>query len=66
MNRQLVTVSSSDPVVMAAYRRMDHGVHRLLVIDDRTLAGIVTAFDLLARVAMPAPHDACSAEQGMP
>jgi CBS domain-containing protein len=51
MSTQLVIVSSSDPVVTAAQRMMDHKVHRLLVIDDRTLAGIVTAFDLLPLVA---------------
>jgi CBS domain-containing protein len=57
MSTHLVSVSSSDPVAAAAQRMIDHRVHRLLVIDERNLVGIVSAFDLLPLLATPAPND---------
>jgi CBS domain-containing protein len=55
MTPHLLTVSSADPVATAAERMMDHRVHRLVVIDEGRLVGIVTALDLLRLVAQPAP-----------
>ena len=47
MSTHVLGVSSSDRVETAARRMIEHGVHRLLVIDDGNLVGIVSAFDLL-------------------
>jgi CBS domain-containing protein len=60
MSTQLVTASSSDPVAAAAQRMIDHRVHRLLVIDERKLVGVVTAFDLLPLLTMSASDESCS------
>lgn len=54
MGGRLLTVTSSDPVTTAAQRMIDHRVHRLVVIDDGRLAGIVSALDVLRVVATPA------------
>jgi len=51
MSTHVLGVSSSDPVAVAAQRMTEHGVHRLLVIDEGILVGIVSAFDLLPVVA---------------
>lgn len=51
MSRRLVTVASDAPVAEAARRMLDNGVHRVLVVDERGLVGLVSAFDILRVVA---------------
>jgi CBS domain-containing protein len=51
MSTHVLGVSSSDRVETAAQHMIEHSVHRLLVIDDGILVGIVSAFDLLPVVA---------------
>jgi CBS domain-containing protein len=53
MSRRLVTVDSGAPVSEAARRMLDSGVHRVLVVEERGLVGIVSAFDILRVVANP-------------
>jgi CBS domain-containing protein len=53
MTTDVLTVSSTDGVATAARRMTEHRVHRLLVIDDGRLVGIVSAFDLLPVIARP-------------
>ena len=47
MTESCLTVGPDTPVDALARLFREHRVHRLLVVDGRTLAGIVTTFDLL-------------------
>ena len=47
MTRELVAVRSDASVVDVARVMREQHVHRVLVIDDRELIGVVTTFDLL-------------------
>lgn len=51
MTRVVLTVTPDDGVAEAAQRMLEHGVHRLFVVEDGRLAGIVTTRDLIALVA---------------
>ena len=59
MTRQIVAVGPDAPVDEIARTMLEHHVHRVLVCEDRTLLGVITAFDLLrvlSRVSEIAPH----------
>jgi CBS domain-containing protein len=47
MTRELVAVRSDTSIVEVARIMREQHVHRVLVIDDRELLGVVTTFDLL-------------------
>jgi CBS domain-containing protein len=47
MTRELVTVSPSTPIAEVAQTMREQHVHRVLVIEDRELLGVLTTFDLL-------------------
>jgi CBS domain-containing protein len=47
MTRELVSVESDTSVVDVARVMREQHVHRVLVIDDRELVGVLTTFDLL-------------------
>ena len=50
---RLVTVRSDDFVVQALQQMRDHRVRAVLVVDDGTLAGIVTQGDCAIKVLLP-------------
>lgn len=50
MTRDIVTVSSTTPVVEAARRMRDHHIGDVLVVDEGSLRGVVTDRDLTLRV----------------
>ena len=47
MSDDAVTVGVDEPVSEVARKMVDAGVHRVLVLDDGEIRGIVSAFDLL-------------------
>jgi CBS domain-containing protein len=47
MARQLITVSPSQPLREAARVMQQHGIHRILVTDDRRLVGVISSFDFV-------------------
>jgi CBS domain-containing protein len=47
MTRELVSVTSDTPVAEIAEKMRLQHIHRVLVIDDEELVGVVTSFDLL-------------------
>ena len=47
MSRDPLTIEPNATLREAARRMRDHGVHRLLVVEDGRLRGVVSAFDLL-------------------
>jgi CBS domain-containing protein len=47
MTRDLVAVSPNMPIAEVAQRMREQHVHRVLVIEDRELLGVLTTFDLL-------------------
>jgi CBS domain-containing protein len=47
MTRELVTVRPDAPVAEVARVMREQRVHRVLVIDDLQLVGVLTTFDLL-------------------
>ena len=51
MNRIVFSLPSSTPVEIAADHMRDHDVHRVLVMDDDQLVGIVTTTDIADAVA---------------
>jgi len=51
MSRELLTVERDAPAADAARRMRERGVHRLLVVHESALVGIVSSLDLLAVVA---------------
>lgn len=51
MTRPLLTLPSGTPVREGAEFLVRHGVHRVLVVDDGALAGIVTTTDIARAVA---------------
>jgi CBS domain-containing protein len=53
MSRALITVSSDAPISDAAQLLLGSAVHRLLVVDDGALRGVVTGNDLLGAWAAP-------------
>lgn len=57
MSRNVLTVAPEDPLTKAARLMRQHGVHRLLVVEDGTLRGMLSALDLLIAVEeAPAPE----------
>lgn len=51
MSRRLLSVAPDDDVRLAARRMSDAGVHRLLVLRERQLAGVLSASDIVLAVA---------------
>lgn len=51
MTRPLLTLPSATPVREGAEFMVRHGIHRVLVVDDGQLAGIVTTTDIARAVA---------------
>jgi CBS domain-containing protein len=51
MNRALLSIRPTDDVRVAAQRMAKAGVHRLLVLEDGRLAGILSASDIVRAVA---------------
>jgi CBS domain-containing protein len=51
MTRDLVALSSSDDVFTAADLMRRRSIHRVIVIDDEQLVGIVSALDIARAVA---------------
>jgi CBS domain-containing protein len=51
MTRGLCTLPSSTPVEEAAEYMLREGVHRVLVMDDNSLVGVVTTTDIVRAVA---------------
>jgi CBS domain-containing protein len=47
MSRELVSVTPSAPAAEIAKTMRQHRIHRVLVIDDKELVGVITTFDLL-------------------
>jgi CBS domain-containing protein len=54
MIRELVTVGSDATLAEVARVMRDQRIHRVLVIDDGQLVGILTTFDLLRALEQPA------------
>lgn len=54
MNREVFSVRSSESVRSAATIMAERGIHRVLVIDNGTLEGIVSALDIARAVSNPA------------
>jgi CBS domain-containing protein len=51
MTRRLLSISPEAPIDEAAQAMLDHSVHRLLVMEDGSLCGVVTSSDLLRVLA---------------
>ena len=51
MTRAIVMVSANMPLTEVAATMLEHRIHRVLIGDDRVLAGLITSFDLLRAVA---------------
>lgn len=56
MTREVLAVRPEAPLTEAARRMRQHRVHRLLVIEDDRLRGLVTALDLLRAIEEAAPR----------
>ena len=54
MNREVISVRSSESVRSAATIMAERGIHRVLVIDKGRLEGIVSALDIARAVSNPA------------
>jgi CBS domain-containing protein len=54
MTRRLLTVGPEAPVAEVARLMLEENVHRLLVVRDGELAGVITTRDLIRLVAAPA------------
>ena len=52
MSPHAVTVTPRDSLVTAAQRMWRHKVHRLMVVDEGKLVGILTPFDLMIRTSL--------------
>lgn len=53
MTEGIVEVELSTPVSQVASRLREHQVHRVLVVDDGKLCGIVSTFDLISLLEQP-------------
>lgn len=51
MSRAVYAVSPATPVVDVARTMADHAIHRVLVVEDGRLVGVVSALDLVRRIA---------------
>ena len=51
MTRKLEMVTPNASVRTAARRMLDQGIHRLLVVDQGTLVGVVSMTDLVRLIA---------------
>jgi CBS domain-containing protein len=51
MERNLVTVAPRDPLSRATRRMVRHRVHRVLVVDDGRLVGVLSTRDVMAALA---------------
>ena len=54
MTRELVTVTPDTPIVEVARTMREQRIHRVLVVEDAALVGVITTFDLL-RAFIPEP-----------
>ena len=52
MSPHVITVSPDDTLVTAAQRMWRHKVHRLCVMEEQELVGILTPFDLMLRTSL--------------
>lgn len=55
MSREVLSVAPDAPLQQAARLMRKHHVHRLLVVEDGVLRGVVTALDLLIALDRPLP-----------
>lgn len=53
MNREVISVRSSESVRSAATIMAERAIHRVLVIDNGALEGIVSALDIARAVSNP-------------
>ncbi len=51
MTKDVISVAPDDPVAAVARLMRDRRIHRVLVVDDGQLCGIVTALDIVGVVA---------------
>ena len=51
MTHELITVSPADPLGVVARCLVEHGIHRLPVVDAGRLVGILTSLDLVRLIA---------------
>lgn len=56
MSRNVLAVAPGDPLTKAAGLMREHGVHRLLVVENGTLRGILSALDLLIAIEQARPE----------
>ncbi|MDH5671503.1 MAG: CBS domain-containing protein [Myxococcales bacterium] len=54
MTTRLITVESSAPMADASRLMLEHGIHRVPVVDDGRLVGILSSHDVLRMVAQTA------------
>ena len=47
MTRELVTIGPDAPVAEVAQMMLKHHIHRVLVVDDNTLLGVISSYDLM-------------------
>jgi type IV pilus assembly protein PilB len=52
MSAHVITVSPDDSLATAAQRMWRHKVHRLMVVEDQELVGVLTPFDLMLRTSL--------------
>jgi|LNFM01.1.fsa_nt_gb CBS domain-containing protein len=55
MTKEPIGISSDTTLRQAIERMSHHGVHRLIVINDEKLHGVVTSMDVLRMLAPPQP-----------
>lgn len=55
MSREPIAITGDTSLRAAIERMVHHGVHRLMVVDDGKLQGVVTSMDVLRMLAPPQP-----------
>jgi CBS domain-containing protein len=55
MSREPIAITGDTTLRAAIERMVHHGVHRLMVVDDGKLQGVVTSMDVLRMLAPPQP-----------
>jgi CBS domain-containing protein len=56
MTKEIVSVSPHASAAQVAAKMLQHHVHRVLVIEDGALVGVISSFDLLRAVAEQSPR----------
>jgi CBS domain-containing protein len=67
MTREIVAVGPDATVDDIARVMLEHHVHRVLVLEDRVMLGVITTFDLLrvlSRVPATEPHTGLTRRTG--